>query len=67
MRIAFFASSLVSAYWNGAATYYRGLLKALAELGHDMLDAAPTTGGTHQFPDAFGRLTRPAATVLPHP
>ena len=27
MRIAFFGSSLVSAYWNGAATYYRGLLR----------------------------------------
>ena len=25
MNIAFFASSLVSAYWNGAATYYRGM------------------------------------------
>lgn len=34
MRIAFFGSSLVSAYWNGAATYYRGLLKALAARGH---------------------------------
>lgn len=33
MRIAFFGSSLVSAYWNGAATYYRGLLRALAR-GH---------------------------------
>jgi spore maturation protein CgeB len=32
-RIAFFGSSLVSAYWNGAATYYRGLLKALAASG----------------------------------
>ena len=30
MKIAFFGSSLVSSYWNGAATYYRGLLKALA-------------------------------------
>ena len=30
MNIAFFGSSLVSSYWNGAATYYRGLLKALA-------------------------------------
>jgi spore maturation protein CgeB len=30
----FFGSSLVSAYWNGAATYYRGLLHALAHLGH---------------------------------
>src|SRR4051812_6760133 len=34
MNIAFFGSSLVSAYWNGAATYYRGLLRALHERGH---------------------------------
>src|SRR4051794_34588016 len=34
MNIAFFGSSLVSAYWNGAATYYRGLIRALSELGH---------------------------------
>src|SRR5689334_6898921 len=34
MDIAFFASSLVSAYWNGAATYYRGIVRALAERGH---------------------------------
>lgn len=34
MHFAFFGSSLVSAYWNGAATYYRGLLGALAERGH---------------------------------
>jgi spore maturation protein CgeB len=46
MRIAFFGSSLVSAYWNGAATYYRGLLKALAERGH---------GITFYEPDAFER------------
>jgi spore maturation protein CgeB len=46
MRFAFFGSSLVSAYWNGAATYYRGLLKALAERGHQMLFCEP---------DAFGR------------
>jgi spore maturation protein CgeB len=24
MKIAFYGSSLLSAYWNGAATYYRG-------------------------------------------
>jgi spore maturation protein CgeB len=41
MRIAFFASSLVSAYWNGAATYYRGLLKALAARGHDVVFFEP--------------------------
>jgi spore maturation protein CgeB len=34
LRIAFFASSLVSAYWNGAATYYRGLARALHARGH---------------------------------
>jgi spore maturation protein CgeB len=36
MRIAFYGSSLVSSYWNGAATYYRGLIKALAGLGHEV-------------------------------
>ena len=46
MRIAFFGSSLVSAYWNGAATYYRGMLKALAALGHCI---------TFYEPDAFER------------
>lgn len=46
MRFAFFGSSLVSAYWNGAATYYRGLLKALADRGHEILFCEP---------DAFDR------------
>ncbi len=46
MRIAFFGSSLVSAYWNGAATYYRGLIKALHRRGHHI---------TFYEPDAFGR------------
>ncbi len=36
MRIAFWGSSLVSAYWNGAATYYRGILRALANCGHEI-------------------------------
>jgi spore maturation protein CgeB len=34
LDIAFFGSSLVSAYWNGAATYYRGIIRALAARGH---------------------------------
>ncbi len=46
MRIAFFASSLVSAYWNGAATYYRGIVRALAGRGHRV---------TFYEPDAFDR------------
>ncbi len=46
MKIAFFGSSLVSSYWNGAATYYRGLLKALSALGQEI---------TFYEPDAFDR------------
>jgi len=46
MNIAFFGSSLVSAYWNGAATYYRGLIRALHDLGHDV---------TFYEPDAYER------------
>jgi spore maturation protein CgeB len=32
--MAFYGSSLLSSYWNGAATYYRGLLAALARQGY---------------------------------
>jgi spore maturation protein CgeB len=34
LDIAFFGSSLVSAWWNGAATYYRGIIRGLHDLGH---------------------------------
>lgn len=46
MKIAFYGSSLLSSYWNGAATYYRGVLKALAAHGHQI---------TFYEPDAFDR------------
>ncbi|WP_375457579.1 glycosyltransferase [uncultured Enterovirga sp.] len=46
MKIAFYGSSLLSSYWNGAATYYRGLLSALARHGHSI---------TFYEPDAFDR------------
>ena len=46
MRIAFFGSSLLSAYWNGAATYYRGILSALHRRGHEI---------TFYEPDAWDR------------
>ena len=46
MKVCFFGSSLVSSYWNGAATYYRGMLKEIAALGHDI---------TFYEPDAFER------------
>jgi spore maturation protein CgeB len=36
LKISVFGSSLVSACRNGAATYYRGLLRALAERGHQI-------------------------------
>lgn len=46
LRIAFFGSSLISAYWNGAATYYRGVIRALHERGHRT---------TFHEPNAYGR------------
>jgi spore maturation protein CgeB len=46
LNIAFFGSSLVSAYWNGAATYYRGIIRALSQLGHEI---------TFYEPDAYDR------------
>jgi len=34
--ISFFGSSLVSTYWNGAATYYRGILEVLYNQGYSI-------------------------------
>ena len=51
MRIAFFGSSLLSAYWNGAATYYRGILKALAARGHDVVFLEPDAFDRQQHRD----------------
>jgi spore maturation protein CgeB len=45
LSIAFFGSSLDSAYWN-SATHYRGVLRALAARGHSI---------TFYEPDAYGR------------
>jgi spore maturation protein CgeB len=41
MRIFVFASSLTSSYWNGAATYYRGIYKHLRALSHEIICAEP--------------------------
>ena len=46
MNISFWGSSIVSAYWNGAATYYRGILRALARQGNRI---------TFFEPDAYDR------------
>ncbi|HEY4087994.1 MAG TPA: glycosyltransferase [Bryobacteraceae bacterium] len=61
MRVSIFGSSLVSAYWNGAATYYRGIVRALAARGHHV---------TFYEPDAYDRQNHrdiedpPWATVV---
>jgi spore maturation protein CgeB len=46
VKIAFYGSSLLSSYWNGAATYYRGILRDLASRGYQV---------TFYEPDAFDR------------
>ena len=46
MKIAFYGSSLLSSWWNGAATYYRGLLRDLASRGYEI---------TFYEPDAYDR------------
>src|SRR6059058_2051520 len=46
MKLAFYGSSLLSSWWNGAATYYRGLLRDLASRGYDI---------TFYEPDAYER------------
>jgi spore maturation protein CgeB len=46
LKIAFYGSSLLSSYWNGAATYYRGVLQELARRGHEIV---------FYEPDAFDR------------
>ena len=46
MKIAFYGSSLLSSYWNGAATYYRGVLHELARRGWEI---------SFFEPDAFDR------------
>src|SRR5690348_11146292 len=41
MKLVIFGSSLVSAYWNGAATYYRGICKAMHARGHEIVFVEP--------------------------
>ncbi len=56
LKISFFGSSLCSAYWNGAATYYRGLIRALSERGHRITFYEPDVYERQQhrdMPDPF--------------
>ena len=57
MKIAFFGSSLLSAYWNGAATYYRGILSALFERRHQIV---------FYEPDAWDRQRHRDLTETPY-
>lgn len=52
MRIFAFGSSIVSSYWNGAATYYRGCYKYLARLGYEITFAEPDAYGRQQHRDS---------------
>jgi len=51
MKIFVFGSSLTSSYWNGAATYYRGIYKNLSALGHEVTFAEPDIYGRQQNRD----------------
>ena len=51
MKLFVFGSSLTSSYWNGAATYYRGIYKNLAELGFQITFAEPDAYGRQQHRD----------------
>ncbi|HEX6435663.1 MAG TPA: glycosyltransferase [Candidatus Binatia bacterium] len=57
MKISLFGSSLLSAYWNGAATYYRGMLSALFARGHQIV---------FYEPDAWDRQTHRDLTDTPY-
>lgn len=52
MNIFIFGSSITSSYWNGAATYYRGIYKQLHALGHHITFAEPDAYGRQQKRDS---------------
>jgi spore maturation protein CgeB len=52
MNIFVFGSSITSSYWNGAATYYRGIYRNLARLGHHITFAEPDVYGRQQKRDS---------------
>ena len=51
MKIFAIGSSITSSYWNGAATYYRGVYRALSRFGHDITFAEPDAYGRQQHRD----------------
>ena len=57
MNVLAFGSSLLSSYWNGAATYYRGMYKYLHALGYTI---------TYAEPDAFNRQANRDYDAVPY-
>ena len=57
MKVLAFGSSLLSSYWNGAATYYRGMYKYLHALGYTI---------TYAEPDAFNRQQNRDCDSVPY-
>jgi spore maturation protein CgeB len=51
MKIFVFGSSITSSYWNGAATYYRGIYRQLHAQGHQVTFAEPDAYGRQQKRD----------------
>ncbi len=51
MNLFVFGSSITSSYWNGAATYYRGIYKQLHARGHQITFAEPDAYGRQQNRD----------------
>ena len=72
MKIAFYGSSLLSSYWNGAATYYRGILKELADgpsrvrVGLIVKEGAPAREGA-EIADADGNIIGKVTSGGPSP
>lgn len=52
MKIFVFGSSLTSTYWNGAATYYRGIYKNLSRLGYEITFAEPAIYDRQEHADS---------------
>jgi spore maturation protein CgeB len=65
LRIAFFGSSLVSAWWNGAAMYYRGILRALHARGHRVTFYEPDLPGSQRHRDLPGAPAWARVVVYP--
>jgi spore maturation protein CgeB len=51
VKIFAIGSSITSSYWNGAATYYRGIYRGLRALGHDITFAEPDAYQRQQHRD----------------